>query len=137
MKTEEETAVDNLIYTVETRKGFEEAVRAVEETSAAKGFRVLHTHDVSGTLAEKGFPRDPVKIVEICNAKAASEVLNRDIRASVMLPCHISVYVQGGKTYISTMMPSAMEPMFPNAGLEKVAAEVERTVLDILNTVRG
>lgn len=127
--------VNRLIYTVETKRTFDDAVQAVEAASAAKGFRVLHTHDVSGTLAEKGFPCEPLKIVEICNAKAASEVLRRDIRASVMLPCPISVYVQGGKTYLSTMMPSAIAPMFPQAGLEKVAAEVEKAVLDILNSV--
>jgi murein DD-endopeptidase MepM/ murein hydrolase activator NlpD len=38
-------------YTVESRKPFDEAVKAVEEKSAAKGFGVLHTHDVAATLA--------------------------------------------------------------------------------------
>jgi uncharacterized protein (DUF302 family) len=32
-----------LEYTVETRKSFDEAVKAIEENSVAKGFGVLHT----------------------------------------------------------------------------------------------
>ena len=59
-------------YTIETNKEFDEAVAAVEETSAQTGFRVLHTHDVAATLTEKGFPREPLKIVEICNARYAA-----------------------------------------------------------------
>ena len=61
---------------------FEQAVSAIEAKAAEKGFRVLHTHDVAATLAEKGFPREPLKIVEICNAKYASQVLNRDVKIS-------------------------------------------------------
>ena len=82
-------------YTVESRKPFDEAVKAVEEQSAAKGFGVLHTHDVAGTLAAKGFRREPLKIVEICNARLANEALAKDPRLSLMLPCPISVYTQG------------------------------------------
>lgn len=59
-------------YTVTTEKPFEEAVLAIEKKAGEKGFRVLHTHDVAATLAEKGYPREPLKIIEICNAKYAS-----------------------------------------------------------------
>ena len=71
-------------YTVESRKPFDEAVKAVEEQSAAKGFGVLYTHDVAGTLAAKGFRREPLKIVEICNARLANEALAKDPRLSLV-----------------------------------------------------
>ena len=128
--------MDAFERTVTTRKGFDEAVRAVEEKSAEKGFRVLHTHDVAATLAEKGFPRDPLKIVEVCNAKFASQVLNKDVKIALMMPCPISVYVEGGQTKISTILPSSMAQFFPRAGIEDVAAEVERVVLQIVEEAR-
>ena len=118
--------------TVTTERSFDEAVAAVETKAAEKGFRVLHTHDVAATLAEKGFPREPLKIVEICNARYASQVLNRDVRISLMLPCPISVYVAEGRTHISTLLPSSMTEFFPDAGIEGPASEVERIVLEIL-----
>ena len=123
-------------HTVTSEKPFEEAVLAIERKSAEMGFRVLHTHDVAATLAEKGFPREPLKIIEICNAKYASQVLNKDVKISLMLPCPISVYVQGGKTEISTLLPSSIAEFFPRAGIEGLAAEVESVVLRIIEGAR-
>ncbi len=123
-------------YTVETSKPFDEAVRSVEDTTAAHGFRVLHTHDVAATLAEKGFPRAPLKIVEVCNAKYASEVLAKDINIALMLPCPIAVYEQSGKTFISTMLPNTLAQFYPNAGIEDTAAKVQKAVLEIVNSAK-
>ena len=123
-------------YTVTTEKPFADAVLAIETKSAEKGFLVLHTHDVAATLAEKGFPREPLKIIEICNAKYASQVLNKDVKISLMLPCPISVYVQGGRTAISTLLPSSIAEFFPGAGIEGLAAEVESVVLSIIEEAR-
>lgn len=124
------------VHTVITEKTFDDAVGAVQKKSAEKGFRVLHTHDVAATLTEKGFDREPLKIVEVCNAKYASEVLKQDIELALMLPCPISVFVQEGKTHISTMLPSALSEFFPDAGIENLAAEVEKTVLEIIEESR-
>ncbi|MBI4462549.1 MAG: hypothetical protein HY653_06565, partial [Acidobacteria bacterium] len=46
--------MENFEYTIETKQSVEAAVAAVERKAAEKGFRVLHTHDVAATLAEKG-----------------------------------------------------------------------------------
>jgi uncharacterized protein (DUF302 family) len=122
--------------TVTTEKTFDQAVAAVEKKAAEKGFRVLHTHDIAATLAEKAFPRSPLKIIEICNAKYASQVLDRDVRISLMLPCPISVFVQQGKTHISTLLPSSISHFYPEAGIEQLAAEVEAIVLQIVDEAR-
>jgi len=118
--------------TVTTGKTFDDAVAAIEKKSAEKGFRVLHTHNVAATLAEKGFPLAPLKIIEICNAKYASQVLNKDVKISLMLPCPISVYVKDGKTHISTLLPSSIAQFFPEAGIDDLASEVEKIVVSIL-----
>ncbi len=123
-------------YTVKTQKPFDEVVSAIQKKSAEKGFRVLHTHDVAATLAEKGFPCEPLKIIEICNAKYASQVLDKDVKISLMLPCPISVYAQNGTTVISTLLPSSIADFFPHAGIEKLAAEVEGIILKIIEEAR-
>ena len=119
--------------TLATDRPFDEVVAAVERKAAERGFRVLHTHDVAATLAEKGFPRDPLKIVEICNAKYAGAVLDKDVRISVMLPCPISVYIVKGRTHISTMLPTAIAEFFPEAGIEDAASQVEKVVIEIID----
>lgn len=123
-------------YTVTTEKPFDAAVEAVEKKAAEKGFRVLHTHDVAATLAEKGFARESLKVIEICNAKYASQVLNKDVKISLMLPCPISVYVQAGKTTISTLLPSSIAEFFPQAGIEGLASGIEKVVLEIIEAGR-
>lgn len=123
-------------YTVETKKSFDDAVAAVEAKSKEKGFGVLHVHDVKATLAAKGFDREPLKIIEICNPRYASEVLKKDIRISLMLPCPISVYVEGGKTYISTLRPGMISVFYPQAGVTALAEEVDKTVLSIIDESR-
>lgn len=120
-------------YTVQSNKAFNDAVSAVEQTTAARGFRVLHVHDVAATLAEKGFQREPLKIVEICNAKYAHEVLAKDITTALMLPCPIAIYEKQGKTHISTMLPSMMSEMFAGAGIDAVAELVEKAVVSIVD----
>lgn len=55
---------DNLAHVVTTRKSVDEAVAALEAKVAEKGFRVVGVHDVRGMLAEKGFERGAMKIVE-------------------------------------------------------------------------
>ncbi len=127
----------NFEHTVKTRKSFDDAVRAVELATTARGFRVLHTHDIAGTLAEKGFKREPLKIVEICNAKYAHEVLQKDVSAALMLPCPILVYALGGETHISTMLPSVMGGLFPGKGIEEVAELVEKVAASIVDEAAG
>lgn len=126
----------NFQYTTNTSKNFEAAVSAIEQQSAKKGFRVLHTHDVSGTLAEKGFKQEPLKIIEVCNARYANEALNKNIEVAVMLPCPIAVYTKDGKTFISTMRPSAIAEFYPGEGMEEVAAEVEKAVMSIIDEAK-
>ena len=119
-------------YTVETSKSFGEAVSAIEAKSKEKGFGVLHIHDVQATLANKGFDKEPLKVIEICNAKYASQVLAKDIKISLMLPCPISVYVEGGKTYISTLRPKVISDFYPQADIKAIAEEVDEIVLSIV-----
>lgn len=120
-------------HTVTTEKRFDETVAAIQKKTAEHGFRVLHTHDVAATLREKSFPREPLKIIEVCNAKYASQVLDKDVKISLMLPCPISVYVQDGKTHISTLLPSTIAEFYPDAHIEGLANEVETIVLKIID----
>jgi uncharacterized protein (DUF302 family) len=122
-----------LDYTVPTAKSHAEAVAAVIELTAAHGFRVQFVHDVQETLAEKGFARDPLTIVEMCNAKFASEVLAADPKIGLMLPCPIMVYVEDGRTLISTMRPTLIGGFFPEAGIADTAAEVEQVLFAVVD----
>jgi uncharacterized protein (DUF302 family) len=126
-----------LDYTVPTPKSYTDAVAAVTASAAAHGYRVQFVHDVAATLAEKGFEREPVTIVEMCNARHASEVLARDIKIGLMLPCPVMVYEDSGETFISTMRPSLIGTFFPEAQIDEIAAEVEAQIIAIVDEAAG
>jgi uncharacterized protein (DUF302 family) len=128
--------MEPLDYTVETKKSFDEAVEAVQAKSRDKSFGILHVHDVQATLAGKGFRRGPLKIIEICHPKHAFDVLEKDIKISLMLPCPISVYVENGKTYISALRPKLMGGFYPQAHIEAVAEAVDRAITAIVDEAK-
>jgi len=128
--------MESLDYTVETKKSFDEAVEAVQAKSREKSFGILHVHDVQATLAAKGFQRGPLKIIEICHPKHAHDVLEKDVKISLMLPCPISVYVENGKTYISALRPRLMGGFYPHAHIEAVAETVDRAITAIVDEAR-
>lgn len=120
-------------YTVTTEKSFEEAIKTVEQETKKAGFRVLYIHDVTKTLAEKGFQIEPFKIIEICNAKNAYNALQADIKIGLCLPCKINVYIKDGKTYISGMRPIILPQFFPKANLGSLPKEVDEIIQGIIN----
>ncbi len=123
-------------YTCVTEKDFDNAVSKIEEITAARGFRVLHTHDVQATLAEKGFPRGPFKIIEICNSKFAHKVLGINEDVGLFMPCKINVYTKDGKTVISAMRPALIGEFFKNDELMETAREVDAIVRSIVDEAR-
>lgn len=118
-------------YMVSSGRPFGEVVADVEKLTAEKNFRVLHIHDVQATLAEKGFEREPLKIIEVCNAKFAHEALRKDINASLFMPCKINVYTENGQTKIKAMRPAAISEMLPGSGLEELAGNVDAIIIEI------
>lgn len=121
------------IYQVTTAKSFTETVAAVEAQTQANGFRVLHIHDVQATLAEKGFSREPLKIIEVCNAKYAHTALQIEVMVSLLMPCRINVYTAEGKTVLCTLKPTALAAMFNQPELSGFATEVEDILIRIID----
>jgi len=122
-----------LDYTVPTSKSHAVAVQAVIDSALAHKFSVPFVNPLSETLAEKGFPREPVTIIEMCNAGHASAVLARDVKIGLMFPCPVMVYDENGEVFITTMRPSLIGSFYPEAGIDDVAAEVERAILAIVD----
>ncbi len=121
-------------YTVQTDKSFDEAVESVSAETAKVGFRVLYIHDVQQTLNEKGFRIEPLKIIEICNAKNAFNAITKDINLALCLPCKINVYVKSGKTYISGMRPALMKEIFKN--IDDLVDKVEKAIITIVDNAK-
>lgn len=123
-------------YTTTTTKSFDEAVECVQAEITKAGMRVLHVHDVQKSLVEKGFARDPFKIIEFCNAKYANEFLNADIKIGLCMPCKINVYVKDGQAFISGMRPIVLSQFFSDADLGDMPKEIDQIIRNIIDTAK-
>ena len=123
-------------YTTTTTKTFDEAVQGVQDEIAKAGMRVLYVHDVQKMLGEKGFQRDPFKMVEFCNAKYADEFLNIDIKIGLCLPCKINVYTKDRQTFISGMRPIILPQFFPQADFGERPKEIDNIIQNIINNAK-
>ena len=123
-------------YTKITTKIFNTVVQDVQDEIVKAGMRVLYIHDVQKTLAEKGFKREPFKIIEFCSAKFANEFLDKDIKIGLCLPCKINVYVKNGRTFISGMRPTVLSQFFPEADLGDRPKEIDQIIQNIINNTK-
>ena len=124
---------DSFAHTVMTDKKFADVVAAFERIVPEHQFRISHTHDVQATLAEKGFQRDPLKIIEVCNSGFAHNALQINMDVALFMPCRYTVYTEGFKTIVSLGKPTMISQMLPQAEFRALADDVESTLIAILN----
>lgn len=124
-----------LDYTKTTGRKFDDVVASVEKSASAKGFRVLFIHDIKANLADKGFERGPMKIVEICNARFAHEALGVNEKVSLFMPCKINVYTKDGKTVVAAARPNIIGEFFRDPRLVKLADDVDGVLRSIVDEV--
>jgi uncharacterized protein (DUF302 family) len=119
---------------IESSKTFERALADLQRSVAAHGFSVLHVHALSDTVASKGHPIDKqVAVMEVCNARIASQMLGRDPTISLALPCRVAVFEHDGGTRLGTIAPSSIIAGFDvDPEVDRVATDVERTLRQIL-----
>lgn len=127
-----------MLHVVESKKSVDQAAQDLEEAVKRHQFGVLHVYDLKAKLKEKGveFPNE-CRILEVCNPHQAAKVLAADMRVSLALPCRISVYREGGKTKIGTLLPTQLLDVFPSAAeMRDVAREVEEAMLAMMEEAK-
>jgi RNA polymerase-binding transcription factor DksA len=117
-----------------TPKSVADAARDLEAAVQKHRFGVLHVYDLKETLTRKGHPlAAECRIFEVCNPQHASQVLQRDMRVNMALPCRISVYEDRGATKIGTVLPTQLLRMLsPDRELAETARAVETTLKAII-----
>ena len=123
-----------MLVKVLTDKTVSETAAALETAVQANQFGVMHVHDLRETMKKKGveFTHECL-IFEVCQPQQAKKVLDENMSVSTALPCRISIYEEGGKTFLATLKPTTLLAMFNTPQLEKVAQEVEVTILKIMH----
>ncbi|HRC85854.1 MAG TPA: DUF302 domain-containing protein [Thermoanaerobaculia bacterium] len=123
-------------YEVVTPLSFEQAAARCREELAKRGFGVLTEIDIQAKLAEKlGVAREPYLILGACHPPSAHRSLEAVPEVGVLLPCNVTVSREGGQTVVRAMNPNAALQMFDNAELATTAAEVGRSLVEVVEAV--
>ncbi len=108
------------------------------EVAQKHQFGVLGEQNLREKMASKGvqFSRE-CRVFEVCNPQQAKVVLEQSMEISTALPCRIAVYVEGGKTVLATIKPTALLAMFGASDARAVAQEVEDAMTKIMDETAG
>lgn len=123
-------------YNVDSQKGIEDIAALLDEKTPEHNFRILAVHNVTATLAEKGFEIKPLKIYEVCNAGFAYKALSKNINVAMFMPCKIILRQEEKKTVITLVKPSIISQMLPDSGLEILAGEVETQLKALIDEIK-
>ena len=126
-----------MIVTQESRLGFDETVEALEKAIPEKGWVVSTVSDMNKSMAKHGVEFAPsVKIVELCKADYARDVLSTNPEVSTLMPCAWGVYqASDGKVYITGMNMGLMGKMFGGTIAEVMGTKVAADEARILRAV--
>lgn len=116
-------------------KSFSNTEKKVRELLQLQGFGVLTEIDSQAIFKNKlGIDFRPYKILGACNPGFAHEVIEKDDKVGVMLPCNVCIQ-QKNETEIEVFAVNPLVAMKPvNAeGLEKFADKVYERLTNVLN----
>ncbi len=114
--------------------GYADAVAKVKEELKKEGFGVLTEIDVKQTLKNKlNVDFEDYIILGACNPPLAHQALTAERDIGVLLPCNVIVYVQSGKTYISTVLPTVQLGKVGNPKLLPIAEQVENKLKKVVD----
>lgn len=124
-----------MTYIRETGKSVAQAVSDVQKAALDHGFGVLHQYDFQQILKQKGFPiNESCVVMEICQPKLASDAMANNMRTNLALPCRLSVFTEGGQTFIGMIPPTELLALVSSdAHMTDMANAVEQTTRRIID----
>jgi uncharacterized protein (DUF302 family) len=123
-----------MLYVKESSKSLEQVGQGLESAAQKHKFGVLAVHNLKETMAKKGVEiKLDCLIYEVCNPFQAKKVLEANPLVSTALPCRISIFTEGGKTKLATILPTQMLRGFNSPQLEPVAREVEQVIVAMMD----
>ncbi len=123
-------------YETTTALSFDQAVARCREVLAEEGFGVLSEIDVQATMKKKlDIDREPYLILGACHPPSAHRALGAVPQIGVLLPCNVTVSIEGGKTVVRAMKLEGMVTMLDNSEVEEVARFVGAALQRVVQSV--
>ena len=117
---------------------FEEAVARTRKALEAEGFGVLTEIDFAATMKKKlGVDLPPYLILGACHPPSAFKAFSAAPEVGVLLPCNVTVSVEGRKTVIRAMDPQSVLGLVGVPELVPVGFEVRAALQRAITNAAG
>ena len=121
-----------------TPLSFVDAVARAREALAREGFGVLTEIDVQATLKKKlDVDREPYLILGACHPPSAHKALSAVPEVGVLLPCNVTVSVEGGTTVVRAMDPAGVMGLLGSKELAEVGADIGARLRRVVDAFRA
>jgi uncharacterized protein (DUF302 family) len=129
-------AIGTYAYQVELVEPISAARERVIAALKEHGYGVLTEIDVQATLREKlGAEMAPYRILGVCNPALALQALTASAHSGLMLPCTVTLREENGRSIVEIMRPEAALSVVDIEGLRPIAAEAERRLLAVADSL--
>ena len=123
-------------YTKQVPLSFREAKEKTTAALAQEGFGILTEIDVKAALKKKlGVEYGEYIILGACNPPFAYQALQAEKEIGLFMPCNVIIYEDGGKTFISAILPTVTIGAINNPSLVDIAKTVEEKLKKVINNI--
>jgi uncharacterized protein (DUF302 family) len=131
------TSTTDIAFATASKLSFDEAVAKARDELAKEGFGVLTEIDVKATMKKKlGIDVEPYIILGACNPSYAHKALEAVPEVGVLLPCNVTVSVEGGRTVVRAMNPEAAMSLIDDATVAEVGSSVGAALRRVVDACR-
>jgi len=123
----------NVAFEVISPLTFAEALTQAREALAKEGFGVLTEIDVQATMKAKlGVEGESYVILGACNPSLAHRSLAAAPEVGVLLPCNVTVSIEGGRTVVRAMNPASVMGIIGKPDLAPIGEHVGAALRRVL-----
>lgn len=112
---------------------FDETVQVLQRSVEENGLKVVSLIDAQANLRKIGIEIDGNKILEVFHPKLAKEVFDKDLRAGIVPPIRIYIYVQNGITHVAVQNASDLFSGYND--LNELALNVDKMLEAVTKSV--
>ena len=125
----------NVAFEVISPLTFAEALTQAREALAKEGFGVLTEIDVQATMKAKlGVEGESYVILGACNPSLAHRSLAAAPEVGVLLPCNVTVSIEGGRTVVRAMNPASVMGIIGKPDLAPIGEHVGAALRRVLES---
>jgi uncharacterized protein (DUF302 family) len=121
----------------ESAHNLETTVARLQKAIVDQGWTVAGVKNMNAGMAKEGVEFKPqVRVIQLCKAEYAAEILKSDRYVAAMMPCSIGVYeTDEGKVMITKMNTGLMGTLFGGKIAEIMGNKVSKEESTILRSV--